>query len=1603
MKYIKHIILTAMALVVMGNAWALQLHITTPSGQVTLEAEPSDSFEQVKSRIEDKESTLGYKYLIQYQHLYYNNIECNNTQTLNAVGITSGEYTLTMTYDQPYKDGNTWVFTMPYANQLLEVEYYDTYILTLASNGNGTVGFRPYATELALDNIPTTNDYFVATDLTGFVTSTKEEALSWNDVPATGYVLLFYDVDIHQNNYGDDFHAIMFQNGSVTHDNITAAYTYSGIRDFIQNNNGKVFYTTQSTVLPAGVAAYKENNTVVANKYNVVSGTEVTVIATPDENYHFVKWTDENNNVMGTDAQLTFTITGDTTAVANFAGNLYTISDIPQGWTVTANGTTVTVTNGTAEIAENAEVVLNPTTNVNLVRNVTLTGSYSIVQQSNGTWKFTMPAANTSVEVVYWNEPGLAYSAARDTAFLDIPNHTFPTLTNNHNLDVHYGSSNTSVATVNTDGSVTVLTYGQTVIYAVHDQSETDGYGYDSVFYTLTIPVAMVTTSANVTTYYHQFRGGSNESYAIYSWIHNNNSTMTMLADVDYYGSIGLPEGNTLTLDLNGHGITFNGHAFGLNNTVLTIVDTTTTTTHYYTIQNNLATVVDEATYNASSDTKGTFTGGYITGGNHSNTSSITLTNESRLDMYGGTIIGTTTSLAQNGGGVNIQSQCTFRMYGGNIIGNRSKNGGGVFVNGGTMEFYGGVISQNFTDGAGSVYVYGSSSKLIMSGGTIANNTALWGGAIMARGGGTVTITGGTFSNNLATGTAAKGGALTNYDANNNTAATFNISGALVFSGNMCNNEANDVYLVGNVKLNIPDTATLSNTTPIIIDMATPGVFTNGLSGHGDASKFTSGNAAYAVTLTTDQEAQLSRLYTLTMASGGNGTAAVTTPLPDNVTDNNDGTYTVPNGTEVTVKATANSDYHFVNWTDEDNNVMGTDAQITLTITGDTTVQGNFDRDFEGTGTEDDPYLIPSIEKWNLLADKVKAGKTYEGKYFRQTANIGPVTKSVGYYNNNDSYNKPFSGTYDGQGHYLELDYASGDYTQDAPFLSVNGATIKNLHTKGMITTKDKYAAGLISRSNNYHKTTNVINCRSSVEIRARNTEDQDGTHGGFVGVARESMNIIGCVFDGKLVGQYGSYARSSGGFIGWTEQYASVHFKDCIFAPEIVSLGDSLSCTFSRARKDTSLHFTNCYYTQAFGNEQGKQMDSITAGEFVTSLDFAGVDTVYTVSGITAYANNMGLKYGDILYAGNGDVVELSLSHADRTADGFSFNTYSASNGGIINSTTLTMPDTSTVISANYNSTTPTTPGLTPEGEITVLGNKFVDEHGQIVGTPRITEHGEFIDNGNITPPVHLIGKFSVSGTQKVYFSPANLQYTRTSTSVDWSTGTWSFLAHQYSSVETAANPYCTENYGDKTAVGLFGWGTWGESKTPNITSTSNANYTWSTDFQGTLGGYSDWRTLTKDEWTYLLTTRATGVTVNSTNNARYTLATINTGTSMVKGMIIFPDGFTGNNTDGVTWGTINAASNYTTTCTTAGWNALESANCLFLPATGWRAINETINDCTRVEGINSWGYYWTNNASNNSTLNAYVLKFDSQDVEPDELAIRRLGFSVRLVRNAE
>lgn len=264
--------------------------------------------------------------------------------------------------------------------------------------------------------------------------------------------------------------------------------------------------------------------------------------------------------------------------------------------------------------------------------------------------------------------------------------------------------------------------------------------------------------------------------------------------------------------------------------------------------------------------------------------------------------------------------------------------------------------------------------------------------------------------------------------------------------------------------------------------------------------------------------------------------------------------------------------------------------------------------------------------------------------------------------------------------------------------------------------------------------------------------------------------------------------------------------------------------------------------------------------------------------------------------------------------------------------------------------------------------------------------------------PAYKEYGPFSVSSTQKVNFSQGNLQFTRESTSVAWSTGKFSFMDNQYDYIETTANPYCTDDYANKTAIGLFGWATSNINTPANtyyypyetdqtnasygsgITSgevnwaTAYANYDWGAN-TADLG--TGWRTLTTAEWEYLIESRT------NASNLR-TWATVNG----VNGMILMPDGWTA---DGVSL-TIGYGFG-TNDINTTDWATLEGQGCVFLPAAGYR-------DGTKVDDVGSVGDYWSSSSHNGTE--AYYVDFDESYVEPADYGYRRYGCSVRLVKNA-
>lgn len=292
--------------------------------------------------------------------------------------------------------------------------------------------------------------------------------------------------------------------------------------------------------------------------------------------------------------------------------------------------------------------------------------------------------------------------------------------------------------------------------------------------------------------------------------------------------------------------------------------------------------------------------------------------------------------------------------------------------------------------------------------------------------------------------------------------------------------------------------------------------------------------------------------------------------------------------------------------------------------------------------------------------------------------------------------------------------------------------------------------------------------------------------------------------------------------------------------------------------------------------------------------------------------------------------------------------------------------------------------------------------------------------------PEGAISGKFSVSSTKQVYFAKGNLQYTRENTSVDWSTGTFSFMDNQYDYIETSS---VSGDFANETAIGLFCWATsnintpvtntyyypWETDNAPESSAkygsgittegvnwaTAYANYDWGAN-TGDLG--TGWRTLTQAEWQYLFESRTgdKAATVNSVADCRYTKATINTDGTAVKGIILFPDGGTFAASEFTAVGSPNTVTaNYTTECTTAQWTALQVKGCVFLPAAGYR-------NGTYVGDVGSDGNYWSSTSASHSwdsqiDAHAHRVGFTWGGVNLTGSDFRNSGCSVRLVKNVE
>ena len=226
-------------------------------------------------------------------------------------------------------------------------------------------------------------------------------------------------------------------------------------------------------------------------------------------------------------------------------------------------------------------------------------------------------------------------------------------------------------------------------------------------------------------------------------------------------------------------------------------------------------------------------------------------------------------------------------------------------------------------------------------------------------------------------------------------------------------------------------------------------------------------------------------------------------------------------------------------------------------------------RDKDGT------ILIKDANEWKVFCKLVnEKGMTNLNARLEADVNLGGDIAMVGHWPN------VYTGTFDGQNHTLTMNWDAGAQKQIAPFRIVKDATIKNLRTRGHITSSGYFLSGLINDV--YGGKNSVSNCVSEVNITSSYNEGSSDVVGMVAYIYSGSVvTFDDCIVKGTLKATTDKGKKAVSGFVHG--QHGTCTLTNCLY------IGDN-NATGGNTFADNAT-VTNCYYLKACGNKQGEQV----------------------------------------------------------------------------------------------------------------------------------------------------------------------------------------------------------------------------------------------------------------------------------------------------------------------------------------------------------------------------------------------------------------------------
>ena len=362
----------------------------------------------------------------------------------------------------------------------------------------------------------------------------------------------------------------------------------------------------------------------------------------------------------------------------------------------------------------------------------------------------------------------------------------------------------------------------------------------------------------------------------------------------------------------------------------------------------------------------------------------------------------------------------------------------------------------------------------------------------------------------------------------------------------------------------------------------------------------------------------------------------------------------------------------------------------------------------QGSGTEDDPYLIASAQNLAYLAEMVNGGvNQYAGKWFKLTTDINLNELDWTPIGNNNTTSARFDGNFDGDNHSisgLKISSSTLRWCGLFGYVSVTGdadRVLKNLNVSGTLSTtaSNSYCGGIVGYAN-YN--TSFDNCSNSASASAKSytggligyanagatvnncnnigTITSSGYSGGLIGYGGGTVTITDCHNSSSVYTSSSSYSYS-GGLIGYGN--STITMNNCWNSGSVVS---SLS-TSSLSGSNPNPYSGGLI---GYGSSSTTINNCSNSGNVTANLNNTNTGNSSSQVSCNSYSGGIiGNIYSGtiILCVNTGDVSSTSITAGAGYAGHYSMDTYSYS-GGIAGYSSGSS-NTETTISLCYNTGT--------------------------------------------------------------------------------------------------------------------------------------------------------------------------------------------------------------------------------------------------------------------------------------------------------------------------